>query len=146
MIYHQDWDVIENNTPHPFITSDNPVSIRPSPDHRVPPVRLVAITPRLAFSFRATKLEVPRFDPALPPCGQFTWHSTNAAGAKSINKMIAKCAEELVLCSYRSEGLASLVANCARFRMEPEYIEFPAPEPDAIYQGTIIRVREARRP
>jgi hypothetical protein len=34
------------------------------------------------------------------------------------------------------------VLNNARFRVEPEYVELPAAEPDAIYQGIIIRVRE----
>jgi hypothetical protein len=97
VIYHQDWEIVENNTAHPFITSDNPVSIWPSLDFRVPPVRLVAITPHLALSFRATALESPPFDPAQAPRGRLTWRSTDDAGANSINKMIAKCAEELVL-------------------------------------------------
>lgn len=141
-IYHYDWEITENNTPHPFITSDNPVAIVPSPDIRVSPIRVVALAPSLALSFRAAEMRLPPFDLALPPRGKLTWRATDAVGARSINKTIAKCAEELVLCSYRSDGLASLVANCAKFRVEAEYVELPAPEPDAIYQGTIIRVRE----
>jgi hypothetical protein len=33
------------------------------------------------------------------------------------------------------------VVNNAHFRVEPEYVKLPATEPDAIYQGIIIRVR-----
>jgi hypothetical protein len=47
-----------------------------------------------------------------------------------------------VLSSYQSAGFATVVLNNARFRVEPEYVELPAAEPDAIYQGIIIRVRE----
>jgi hypothetical protein len=144
-VYHQDWEIIENDTAHPFITSDNPVAIRPSSDFRLPPVRFVPITPHLALSFRATKLKSPPVDPTLAPPGHLNRSSAHTGAAKAINKAIVMCAEQLVLSAYRSDGLASLVAKCARFRVETEYVEIPAPEPDAIYQGTIIRVREARQ-
>ena len=44
----------------------------------------------------------------------------------------ARCAEDLVFSSYQSAGLPSLVVNNAHFRVEPEYDELPATEPDAI--------------
>lgn len=144
-IFHQDWEIIENPTAYAFLTSDNPVSLLPSSDFRRPPTRFLPITPKLCLSFRATRTQLPAFDPALPSDGAIRWSVATSSRAKSINKLIAQCADDLVLSPIKSTGIASLVANCARFRVEPEYVEFPAAEPDAIYQGTIVRVREARR-
>jgi hypothetical protein len=137
LIYHQDWDIIENPTAFPFVTSDNPVAFQA--DSLEPPTRIVA--PTLALSFRATRLKPPAFDPNLPPLGTAKRHRAEPRTAKAINKQIVRCAEDLVFSSYQSAGLASLVVNNAHFRVEPEYVELPATEPDAIYQGIIIRVR-----
>ena len=50
----------------------------------------------------------------------------------------------LVFNSTASSGIEALVKNCAGFRVEVDFVEFPANEPDAIYQGSIIRVRDTR--
>lgn len=143
-IYHQDWDILENPTAFPFITSDSPVAFQPAVDFREPPTRIVTLTPTLALAFRATRPKLPPFDPNQPPLGTTRRQRAEPRTAKAINKQIARCAENLVLSSYQSAGLAALVVNNARFRVEPEYVELPAAEPDAIYQGIIIRVRELR--
>jgi hypothetical protein len=96
----------------------------------------------LALSFRATRPKLPAFDPNLPPLGTTGRQHAEPRTAKAINQQIARCAEDLVLSSYQSAGLATLVVNNALFRVEPEYVELPAAEPDAIYQGIIIRARE----
>jgi hypothetical protein len=140
LIYHQDWDIIENPTAFPFVTSDNPVSVQPPADFREPPTRIVALTPSSALAFRPTRLELPVFDPDLPPLGGTRRRRAKPPAAKAINRQIVRCAEDLVLSSYQSASLAKLVSNNARFRVEPEYVELPAVEPDTIYQG--IRVRE----
>jgi hypothetical protein len=145
-IYHQDWEIIENNTCVPYVTSDNPVGLIPCDDIRRPPIRLVALTPRLGFAFRATNTQPPPFDPAgTGPRGKIQWRASDENGVRMFNDVIAKCAEDLVLSSAKSDEVAAMVARCARFRVEAEYVELPADEPDAVYQGTIIRVREAQR-
>lgn len=144
-IYHQNWEVIENTTAYPYVTSDNPVAIEAMADFRDPPNRVVALAPTLALSFRATCPKLPAFDPSLASVGSISWKRAEPRTAKAINKLIVRCAEDLVLSPYKSESLATLVANNARFRVEADYVEWPAAEPDAIYQGTIIRVRERRK-
>ena len=129
----------------PFITSDNPVAVRQSGDLRVPMTRYLPITPGLCLSVafdRARRL--PPIDASMAPLGRVNWRQATAQGAKSINRLVAQCAEELVISTAHSVGIESLVRNCARFRVDAEFVTLPTTEPDAVYDGTIIRVREVR--
>jgi len=74
------------------------------------------------------------------------WANAKSNGAKAINKLVAQCAEDLVFNFTASSGIEALVKNFAKFRVEVDFVEFPANEPDAIYQGSIIRVRDTRLP
>lgn len=145
MIYHQDWVILSNQTPHPFLTSDNPVAIEEAKDLCQPPTRFVALTPSLGLLVRGTRTNLPPMALKSSPLGHVSRRTVNAAGVKYLNRLVARCAEELVLSSIKSEAIATLVHNAARFRLESEFVEYPALEPDAVYQGSIIRVR-ARRP
>ena len=93
---------------------------------------------------RATRTKLPPIDLNLAPGGRITRRHVKATEAKHLNKLVARCAEDLVFSSTESSGIASLVSNAARFRVELGFVEFPAPEPHAVYQGSIIRVRESR--
>lgn len=144
MIYHQDWVVLANPTDYPFLTSDNPVAIEQVADVRRPPTRFVALTPKLGLLVRAVRTKLPAIALELSPMGQVSRRTVDATAAKRLNRLVARCAEDLVLSSTNSSAVATLVRNAARFRVETEFVEFPAPEPDAVYQGSIIRVRESR--
>ncbi len=144
MFYHQDWAVLENFSPYPFVTSDNPVAIEEAADFRHPPSRFVSLNPRLGLLVRATRTNLPPFDLRLPPLGQLSRRKIEAAEAKRLNRLVARCAENLVISSIKDDAIATLVRNAARFRVELEFVELVAPEPDAVYQGSIIRVREAQ--
>ena len=106
LIYHQDWNLIENPSAYPFITSDNPVAFQPSTDFHDQPTRIVALTPTLALSFRTTRWRLPAFDLNLASLGITRRLRAEQRAAKSINKIIVQCAEDLVLSSYHSAGLA----------------------------------------
>ena len=145
LTYHSDWMIIGNATGFPFITCDNPVAVRQSGDLRVPMTRYLSITPGLCISVaydRARRL--PPIDASMPPMGRVKCAQATPQGAKSINRLIVQCAEELVISSGHSAGIKSLVRNCARFRVDAEFVRLPSDEPDAVYDGTIIRVREVR--
>lgn len=143
--YHQNWTIIRNATEYPFMTSDNPVAIQQSANPREPATRYLPITPALCLSVRYDRNKLPPFDPTLPPRGSVAWATVKPDGAKAINKLVAQCAEDLVFSSTESSGVQALVKNCASFRVESEFVQFPASEPDAVYQGTIIRVRDTRK-
>lgn len=147
MIYHQDWELLSNPTHHPFLTSDSPVAIETAEDIRKPPTRFLALSPKLGLLVRATRTKLPPITLdtlALPPLGQVSRRAVDPAGAKHLNRLIARCAEDLVLSSTDSSTIATLVRNAARFRVELDFVEFPAPEPDTVYYGSIVRVRESR--
>jgi hypothetical protein len=116
MIYHQDWTVIANSTPYPFLTSDNPVAIEEAADFRQPPARFVAVTPNIGLLMRATRTKLPSMNLDLAPQGKVSRHTANAAAAKHLNKLVARCAEDLVLSSTTSGVIATLVRNAAKFR------------------------------
>jgi len=144
LTYHQDWTIIRNSTEYPFITSDNPVAILQSSNVHKPATRYLPVTPTLCLSVRYDRTKLPPFDPKLPPLGRVGWADAKSNGAKAINKLVVQCAEDLVFNSTASSGIEALVKNCARFRVEVDFLEFPANEPNAVYQGSIIRVRDTR--
>jgi Protein of unknown function (DUF4238) len=151
--YHQDWTIIRNATAYPFITSDNPVAIHTSPKPLEPMTRYLPITPTLCLSVcYDRKIILAPNDPAMPPKGAVRCATASDRSPKFVNKLVAQCPEDLVFSSAPSPGIQWLVRNCAKFRVHAEFIRVPASEPDAIYQGTIIRVRdmgkllEAQRP
>ena len=142
LTYHQDWTIIRNPSAQPFITSDNPVAIHQAANPVEPMTRFLPITPALCLSVRYDRTELPPIDPSMAPKGMVKWAIVNEQGAKLINKVVAQCAEDLVFSSAQSAGIESLVRNCANFRVDAEFIQLPADEPDAVYNGTIIRVRD----
>jgi hypothetical protein len=144
LTYHQDWTIIRNPTEHPFLTSDNPVAILQSDTLGEPMTRYVPNTPSLCLSVRYNRDKLPPFDPDAPPKGLINWAKATSQGAKAINKLVAKCAEDLVFSSTFSPDIATLVQNCAPFRIESEFVKFAANEPDAIYEGSILRVRRRK--
>jgi hypothetical protein len=133
-------------TAHPFITSDNPVAIRLPNNPHGPAIRYLPITPELCLAVHYDRVNVPSFAPPMPPLGAVKWAGITDKGAKSINKLVAQCAEDLVFSRTPSPGIEALVKNCARFRMEAEFVRLPSNEPDTIYDGSVIRVREISRP
>ena len=145
-IYNQDWFVIQNHSSHLFLTSDNPAAVLESGDIRKPMTHVLPVTPKLSVSVTCTNLKLKPFDAArdlgTPPLGEIRYGRVDAAGAKMINKLIVRCAEDVVFSSEASSGVAALVKKYARHRVVMDYVELPADRPDSIYQGAIMRVRE----
>lgn len=145
LTYNHDWIIIGNKTSDPFITSDNPVAIQTSNNLQVPMTRYLPITPELCLAVKYDRgRRLPPFDPSAPPMGKVTSARITAKGARSINRLVAQCAEDLVFSSAPSKGIHTLVNKYAGFRIEAEFVRFPTSEADTIYDGSIIRVREAR--
>ncbi len=147
--YNQDWAVLANATAQPFVTSDNPVALCWSGNPCEPMTRFLSITPRLCLSVTYKNLSKTRLDINDPsreltkiPDGMVTHRRVNVTAAKFINRHIVQCAEDLVFSSTESTGIAQLVKKYARYRMTPEYVEFPGNEDNSMYDGVIIRVRE----
>jgi hypothetical protein len=146
--YNQDWIILENDTAHPFITSDNPAAIA----HRKfePVQRYTPIDPQLClfitYSRRPDRLTEATMSKAirLPPTGQISYAKVSSKQARAINCLVAQCAEDLVLSSTQSTGIAKLVKKYARFCVDVEYREFPGQNEEAIYQAATIGITKRR--
>jgi hypothetical protein len=145
IIYHQDWEVLRNTTEFPFVTSDNPVAMEEGRDLHLP-TRFVAITPQLILLMQARRIQLPPIAPdKVPSLGSLSRRSVQPAEARHLNRQIARCAEDVVFSSTRSASVEKMVRNAARFRLELDFVKFPAGEPDAVYHGSILRVRKRGR-
>lgn len=146
--YNQDWTILVNESQEPFITSDSPVALIPSPRVEAAPQRYLPITPKLCLAViheRTVKpIVLTERDFQTPPHGTIKGRKiTTAADARFVNRIVAQCAEDVVFSSTSSPRIAALVKRYAKFRVELNFVEFPAKgEEDAIYQGYIIDVRE----
>jgi len=149
--YNLDWWVVENETDQPFLTSDNPVAMLYSGRPADPVTRILPITPRLCLSVTYDPITATRFSlkdvPRVlksPPAGRITRAKARPVSVRTANRLVAQCAENLVFSSRpEDEGAADLVKKYGRYRLEAEYVEFPAKDPPgARIQGTIVSVRE----
>ena len=142
LTYHQDWTIIRNPSAQPFITSDNPVAIHQAANPVEPMTRFLPITPALCLSVRYDRTELPPIDPSMAPKGMVKWAIVNEQGAKLINKVVANVprirfsARLNRPASSCSSGIAQISGWTRNLSM------LPADEPDAVYNGTIIRVRD----
>jgi hypothetical protein len=98
--YNQDWIILENDTAHPFITSDNPAAIA---HQRFEPVqRYLPIDPRLClfinYSRQVDRLTEATMSKAIrqPPAGQINYAKVSPKQARTINSLVVQCAEDLV--------------------------------------------------
>jgi hypothetical protein len=135
-----------NETTDPFITSDNPVAIETSGNPLVPMARYLPITPELCLAVRYERgRRLPPLNPTTRPMGTVRTARIAPQGARALNKLVAQCAEDLVFSSMPSSGIEELVKKYARFRVEAEFVRLPTGEVDSVYDGSVIRVREAKR-
>lgn len=144
-LYNADWLVIRNNTNTEFITGDNPVAFDdPGPwqwtrKHGLP--RYLPFAPRLClYCFINPRGQLNEPDFTQPPRGEVQWGSVPIHGVQRINRAVAQCAEEIVISSKDDPAIHALVAECARHRVDVEFITIR--EPNGFIFGNHTRVRE----
>ncbi len=149
LTYNLDWLIMENDTDQPYLTSDNPVAMAFSGRHGDPVTRILPVTPKLCLSVTYDSREANQFDlrdvPRIlktPPRGAITRAKAKPVALREVNRLIVQCAEDFVFSSREDDGARKLTEKYAKFRIDPEFVEFPGAHADEKYQGTIIRVRE----
>lgn len=137
------WDILSNeHADTPFFTSDFPVAVEPSRDPRVVN-RLVPLTPTLAVRIR------PRLDLAqkkLEPTFEhfsFTRFNLSRQQVVKLNRIIVRCAEDLVFYSRSPPWVSGFVSKHARFRVET--LTTNIPDGAGILSVTQTLVRERRK-
>ena len=150
LIYNQPWIVLHNGTEFPFVTSDNPFALLTGYPRRPGVTRFLPITPRVCLEIpflhdlEPRERKMTRFDLDQAPKGDVRYATIPPLKARAINRLIVQCAEKLVLSPAPDAGVQRLVEKYAAWGIDQEYVEFPAVGENAVYQGTILRVRERR--
>lgn len=122
-----DWDILLNEyTESPFFTSDFPTAIEASSDPRIMN-RVVPLAPDIAIRIR------PDLDPVRGAGGvkfphfKGRWFRAGREEIVHINRLIVRCAEELVFFREDRDWTEKFVKKNAVFRIEPEVFRIPAP-------------------
>ena len=141
--YNADWIVIRNDSEIDFITSDNPVAFDdPGPwrggEAGLP--RYLTLTPRLCL-YGLMDPRAPEDEPDFtrPPRGSIRRGLIPLHGVERVNRAVAQCAEELVISSSKDGAVDALVAECARFQVDVEFINLRM-RPDEFIFGNRTRV------
>ena len=150
LIYNQPWTVLYNASDFPFVTSDNPFALLTKYPRRLGVTRFLPITPRVCLEvpflidLEPEERKTAEFDLDEPPKGGVSYAMIAPLKARAINRLIVQCAEKLVLANTPDEGVRRLVEKYAAWGVEQEFVEFPVVGENAVYQGTILHVRERR--
>lgn len=148
LAYNQDWQILHNDTACPFVTSDNPVALLNI--RGVPPCRFLTMTPklclRIAFKNSGFKPLDDHDEPGIAfaqrPNGVIRHTAVHTRYAKMINKLVVRCAEDLVFSSQINSGIAKVVRRNAKFRMEARTLERTDLDRNSMNLGFIVTVRE----
>jgi hypothetical protein len=113
------WEILHNeHTDKPFLTSDFPATIETfdlnTPINRIVPLApdlAVRITPDIALSGTKQDLSFAKFTTSK--------RRVSRADVVDINRLIVRCAEELMFFRDDSTGIEGFVAKNQRYRIEP---------------------------
>lgn len=119
------WDVLINPfEDSPFFTSDFPVAIEPT-DNPLMVNRVVPLSPDLALRIRPRSIP-PRHDTDLSFSGfRYAVRKISRAEAVSINRLIVRCAEDLVFFREDYSWIPEFVKRNAQFRIETKTYRTP---------------------
>jgi Protein of unknown function (DUF4238) len=150
-LYNADWTVFENDTEVEFITSDNPAAhvdqVHAFGFGRPPPFpRFLPITPRLCLMCdlsQNTKVRRTAPDFRSAPMGTIGGGLAHHETIERINVWVAKCAEDLVLCSGESEYVRDLTFKYAKYRVENEVSSIRQPKGFVLASRTRVVERKS---
>jgi len=139
-----EWEVLINDVPgSPFFTSDYPVAIEFNPDPRLLN-RIVPLAPDVAVRILPDINLRKRIDP-MPldfPKFRFTMKKLRPKEVRAINKLLVRCAENLVFFRDDHPWVFPFIKKHARYWIEPTPQRIPADGRDFLFSSHRI----ARRP
>lgn len=114
------WDILLNeHDDTPFFTSDHPVAVENTTDPMIVN-RIVPLTPRLAVRIRPRRFIAGHEPRAGFEHFRYRRRAITRPEAMAVNRLIIRCAEDLVLSSLDSPWVAGFVGKNTRFRLEAE--------------------------
>jgi hypothetical protein len=123
-LYHQEWNVVWNNTDEPFVTSDNPSCFDYEYGGPIHAARYLPLTPRLALWTQPDKL--PERGSDAPPARRSLGREATAKFVRDMNRLIVQSAENIVLSSKARPYLSAWVEKYKNWRVRSsEVIRIP---------------------
>jgi hypothetical protein len=144
-LYNQSWAILANETPHPFLTSDNPSAILPPEVIGGPSARILPLSPNLCI---ATPMDTSiRHDGDLslvdlqrPPQGAIRYITADAERAKFVNRLTVQNAEDLVFARAADASVAALVEKYRDHQTQLVHVVKPTPANDGFWTQTDLYV------
>lgn len=114
-LYHQEWNVIWNDTAEPFLTSDNPSCF----DYgtALHPARYLPLTPKLALWTSGDQTSLPELMTDAPPARRSMSRRATEKFIRNMNIITIQSAEMLVLSSVQKAYIASCVKKYRAWRL-----------------------------
>jgi hypothetical protein len=148
-LYHQPWTILTNNTPHEFLTSDNPSAIFPPRNPGEPGARILPLSPRLCIATVMDQNPVYRktmtpADLQQTPQAWITYKPIVPDGVKLANRLTVVHAQRFVFARTASSGIEALVKKYGDYSAQLEHSASPTPAGDGIATSARIFVGKNR--
>jgi hypothetical protein len=123
VLYHQEWNVVYNNTEELFLTSDNPSIFDHEYGTELHPARYLPITPRLALWTNIDTTGIPKtVDPNVPPQRKSIGREATLKYVKDMNVLTIKSAERFVLAAADKAYIPVCVRKYKHWRVSREVV------------------------
>lgn len=126
-LYHQEWDIVWNDTHELFLTSDNPSCFDYTYGTVIHPARYLPLTPRLAVWTSVDMDNLPKMELGVPPARASHGRKATPKFVRDMNVTIIQSAENIVLSSEPRPYIRGCVAKYRGWRVQrTEVMRVPA--------------------
>ncbi|HXP74214.1 MAG TPA: DUF4238 domain-containing protein, partial [Stellaceae bacterium] len=137
-LYHQEWNIIWNETDELFLTSDNPSCGDYQYGSPMHPARYLPLTPRLALWISVELDNLPKMAPDTPPMKMSLGRKATTRFVRDMNRLVIQSAENVVLASKPKPYISACVRKYKGWRVRvTEVVRIPTA--DGHYEVTQIR-------
>jgi len=137
-LYHQEWNIVWNNTDELFLTSDNPSCFDYEYGSPMRPARYLPLAPRLALWTNVVFDNLPKMAPGTPPVKTSLRCEATTKFVRDMNRLVIQSAENIVLASEPKPYIPVCVGKYKDWRVRTtEVMRIPAA--DGHYEVTQTR-------
>jgi hypothetical protein len=141
LLYHQEWNIIQNGTDELFLTSDNPSCFDYLYGTQFHPARYLPLTPRLALWANIEMGEVPPIDGNTLPARKSAGRKATVKFVRDMNVLVIQSAENLILSSQHKAYIPDCVKKYRDWRV---FKADPIRIPDADGYYEVVQTRAAK--
>jgi Protein of unknown function (DUF4238) len=116
-LYHQEWNVVWNNTAELFLTSDNPSCFDYEYGGPMYPARYLPLAPRLALWTPIEPDNLPKIGSVALPARRSIGREATAKFVRDMNRLVLQSAENIVLSSEPRPYISACVEKYKNWRV-----------------------------